>query len=196
MDAVHKAYDKIKTAYKTGNQETDSLGNELRARAEMNQSAMAGSRSSDSEPASPARTTAPSDHVNRKPYGSGPGEKVIDTKEMTKPLGSYKDGCDYVPKTGVYQLHEGEKVVPKEENPHADNAVEEAMENHSPAEKAHFHRAMGKLHGGALHRHFGIPEDQPIPMAKKQEAANSDNPHVAAMGRMAVAMHGWKHGKK
>jgi hypothetical protein len=29
-------------------------------------------------------------------------------------------------------------------------------------------------------------------MEKKQEAANSDNPHVAAMGRMAVAMHGWK----
>lgn len=196
MDAVHKAYDKIKTAYKTGNQETDSIGNELRARAEMTQAALAGSRSSDSEPASPARTTVPSDHVNRKPYGSGPGEKIIDTKEMTKPLGSYKDGTNYVPKTGVYTLHEGEKVVPKEENEHADNAVEEAMENHSPEEKAHFHRAMSKLHGGALHRHLGIPEDQPIPMAKKQEAANSDNPHVAAMGRLAVAMSGWKHGKK
>jgi len=66
---------------------------------------------------------------------------------------------------------------------------------HSPEEKAHFARGMHKLHGGALHRHFGIPEDQPIPMEKKQEAANSDNPHVAAMGRMAVAMHGWKHPK-
>ena len=200
MDAVHKAYDKIKTAYKTGNQETDSIGNELRARAEMNQLAFAGSRSSDSEPASTARPTVPSDHVNRKPYGSGPGEKVIDTHEMTKPLGSYKNGTDYVPKTGVYKLHEGEKVVPKDENEHADNVVEEAMENHeeamenhSPEEKAHFARSMHKLHGGALHRHFGIPEDQPIPMEKKQEAASSSNPHVAAMGRMAVAMHGWKH---
>jgi hypothetical protein len=67
---------------------------------------------------------------------------------------------------------------------------------HSPEEKAHFHRAMSHLHGGALHRHLGIPEGQPIPMAKKQEAANSDNPHVAAMGRMAVAMHGWKHKAK
>ena len=55
---------------------------------------------------------------------------------------------------------------------------------------------MHKLHGGALHRHFNIPEGEPIPMEKKQEAANSDNPHVAAMGRMAVAMHGWKHPAK
>src|SRR5208282_4044020 len=50
---------------------------------------------------------------------------------------------------------------------------------HSPEEKAHFSRAMHKLHGGALHRHFGIPEGHPIPMAKKEEAANSSNPHVA-----------------
>ena len=63
---------------------------------------------------------------------------------------------------------------------------------HSAEEKQHFSRAMHKLHGGALHRHFGIREDQPIPMEKKQEAANSDNPHVRAMGKLAVSMHGWK----
>lgn len=67
------------------------------------------------------------------------------------------------------------------------------MSEHTPQEKSEFHRAMGKLHSGALHRHFGISEDSPIPMEKKEEAARSDNPHVAAMGRMAVAMHGWKH---
>jgi hypothetical protein len=65
------------------------------------------------------------------------------------------------------------------------------MSEHSPAEKAHFSRAMHKLHGGALHRHFGIPEGEPIPMAKKEEAANSSNKHTAAMGRLAVAMAGW-----
>lgn len=71
------------------------------------------------------------------------------------------------------------------------------MAEHSPEEKAHFSRAMHKLHEGGLHRALGISEDEPIPMEKKQEAANSDNPHTAAMGRMAVAMHGWKHpGKK
>ena len=67
---------------------------------------------------------------------------------------------------------------------------------HSPEEKAQFHRAMSHLNVGGLHRHFGIPEDKPIPMAKKQEAANSDDPHVAKMGHLAVAMHSWKHGKK
>lgn len=66
------------------------------------------------------------------------------------------------------------------------------MAEHSPEEKAHFRRAMHKLHHGALHRALGIPEGEPIPMEKKQEAANSKNPHMAAMGRMAVAMHGWK----
>jgi hypothetical protein len=67
---------------------------------------------------------------------------------------------------------------------------------HTPKEKMHFTRAMHKLHEGALHRHLGIPEGEPIPMEDKEEAAHSDNPHVAAMGRLAVAMHGWGKGKK
>jgi hypothetical protein len=96
-------------------------------------------------------------------------------------LGSYKKGTDYVPKTGLYKLHEGEAVKTKEEN----------ME-HTPEEKQHFARAMHKLHGGALHRHFGIPEDETIPESKKEEAAHSDNSHVAAMGRLALAMSHWK----
>jgi hypothetical protein len=65
---------------------------------------------------------------------------------------------------------------------------------HTSAEKSHFARSMHKLHGGALHRHLGIPEGEAIPLEKKEEAAHSDSPHVAAMGRLAVAMHGWKHG--
>ncbi len=70
------------------------------------------------------------------------------------------------------------------------------MSEHSPEEKAHFHRAMGHLHAGALHRHLGVSEDKPLSMEQKQEAASSSNKHVAAMGRLALAMHGWKHGKK
>ena len=68
---------------------------------------------------------------------------------------------------------------------------------HTPEEKAHFHRAMSHLHQGGLHDALGLDRDKPIPMEKKQAAANSDNPHTAAMGRMAVAMAGWSHkGKK
>ncbi len=52
---------------------------------------------------------------------------------------------------------------------------------------------MSSLNKGGLHRALGIPEGEKIPLDKKQAAANSSNPHLAAMGRMAVAMHGWKH---
>jgi hypothetical protein len=71
-----------------------------------------------------------------------------------------------------------------------------AKEHYTPAERHSFSRAMGHLHGGALHRHFGIAEDKPIPHEKKVEAANSDNPHVAKMGHMALAFEKWNHGKK
>jgi hypothetical protein len=62
---------------------------------------------------------------------------------------------------------------------------------HSPAEKRHFERAMHKLNHGGLHRALGYSEDETIPLEEKEKAAHSKNPHLAAMGRMAVAMHGW-----
>lgn len=120
-------------------------------------------------------------------------DDTIATGGLNKSVGvpSYKHGTPYVPKTGLALLHKGEKVTPAK-----DNAVEQAVEHAPTSEKSHFHRAMSHLHKGALHRHLGIPEGQDIPEEKKKEAAASDNPHVAAMGRLAVAMHGWKHGKK
>jgi hypothetical protein len=136
----------------------------------------------DSADAAPPKAPTPKTDSGAR-YGDKTGEKRIDVSGYMKPLGSFKKGTDFVPKTGVYKVHEGEAVVPKEKN----------VSEHSPAEKKHFHRAMSKLHKGALHAHLGIPEGQPIPLEKKKEAANSSNPHVAAMGRMAVAMHGWKH---
>jgi hypothetical protein len=69
--------------------------------------------------ADPLRDTTPSpkDRIAPKArYGARPGEKRIDTKEMTKPLGSFEKGTSHVPKTGVYKLHEGEAVIPKEKN--------------------------------------------------------------------------------
>jgi hypothetical protein len=44
-------------------------------------------------------------------YGDRPGEERIDTKSMTKPLGSFKKGTNKVKKTGVYKLHKGEAVA-------------------------------------------------------------------------------------
>ena len=76
---------------------------------------------------------------------------------------------------------------------HLPEHVKEHPMEHSAKEKAHFQRAMSHLHTGALHRHLGIAEGHPIPEEKKEEAAHSSNPHVAAMGRLALAMHHWSH---
>jgi hypothetical protein len=71
--------------------------------------------------AEPARnnTPSPKDRVSPKArYGARPGEKRPDasTDEARRPLGSFKKGTSHVPKTGLYKLHEGEAVIPKEKN--------------------------------------------------------------------------------
>jgi hypothetical protein len=49
------------------------------------------------------------------PYGSQPGEKRIDTKDWTKPLGQMHDGGT-VPKTGTYVMKKDEKVLTPEDH--------------------------------------------------------------------------------
>jgi hypothetical protein len=58
------------------------------------------------------------DKVNKKgKFGTHKGEdRNLPVDQWAKPLGSFKRGTDYVPKTGVYKLHEGEAVKTKEEN--------------------------------------------------------------------------------
>jgi hypothetical protein len=130
-------YDKIKSgvssvsnAISAGSKETDSLGSELRARAEMNdnaQKAVSGFHGSD-KPAPTGTPASPASGSGR--YGDKAGEKRIDTSDMTKPLGSFKKGTTHVPKTGVYKLHEGEAVIPAEKNPM--NAADAMSGIHSP----------------------------------------------------------------
>lgn len=60
---------------------------------------------------------SPKDRVSPKArYGARPGEQRLDTDEARRPLGSFEKGTSHVPKTGVYKLHEGEAVIPKEKN--------------------------------------------------------------------------------
>jgi|SRR5579871_4931299 len=62
-------------------------------------------------PAKAAPAPAPVDKVNPKAkYGDRPGEKRIDTSDMTKPLGSFKKGGK-IKKTGIYKLHKNERVL-------------------------------------------------------------------------------------
>jgi hypothetical protein len=57
------------------------------------------------------------DKINKHAkYGDRKGETRIDVSQMTKPLGSLKNGTPHVPETGNYKLHKGEAVVPKEKN--------------------------------------------------------------------------------
>ena len=51
------------------------------------------------------------------PYGTQGKEKRMDVSDMVRPLGSLKKGTPSVPKTGIYKLHEGEKVTPEKDNP-------------------------------------------------------------------------------
>jgi hypothetical protein len=72
-----------------------------------------GALSNSPAPASATQKASPAPKPKPNPatqYGSRPGEKRIDTSEMTKPLGSFKKGGK-VKKTGVYKLHKGERVL-------------------------------------------------------------------------------------
>lgn len=215
-------YDKIvgaakgaTSAIKAGNDETTGLGNELAERAKMNRAAMG--KSDEEKPVdkgSPNPTAG-----GNSPYGSRKGEKRLDTSYLDKPTAIkapvYDKGGKVNVNDGQHEvaiLKHGERVLTEKQDkeyqdlkkrvakgdPDKDgdmDCYDEGGKVHTPEEKAHFARSMHSLNAGGLHRHLGIAEDKPIPMAKKQAAANSDNPHVAAMGRMAVAMHGWNHKK-
>jgi hypothetical protein len=95
------------------------------------------------------------DKVNKNArFGSRPGEKRIPISDMIKPLGSFKKGTDYVPKTGNYKLHEGEKVVPKEENM-AGSAFGMVPGNteDKPKKEIHEIRTRKAKTGGFIHEH-------------------------------------------
>jgi hypothetical protein len=61
--------------------------------------------------------------------------------------------------------------------------------------KLSHHRVVMHLHKGGLHKWAGVPMGEKIPEEKVQEAINSDNPHVAAMGRLAHTFSTFNHDK-
>ena len=49
-------------------------------------------------------------------------------------------------------------------------------------------------HKGRLHEALGIPEGEPIPVSKLEEAKNSQNPHMRQMANYALmAKSRWHH---
>jgi len=69
-------------------------------------------------PATPAApsTPAPAGPTWRPTTGI-PTARTKEASPFSEILGSYATGTSYVPKTGTYELHQGEAVVPKAQNP-------------------------------------------------------------------------------
>jgi hypothetical protein len=81
---------------------------------------------------------APMDKIRQGYYGSvarrlgQPAEARIDTSSMTKPLGqipSYDSGTDSVPDDQLALVHQGEKIVPADQNPDNPNFVMQSSQN-------------------------------------------------------------------
>ena len=209
FSTIKKAAKGASDAVKVGNAETTGLGSELAERAKMTNAAMG---KSDEEKPVQKETPSPTAGGN-SPYGSRKGEKKLDTSYLDKPtdIKTYDKGGKVNVNDGKHEvaiLKHGERVLTEKQDKEYQkmkgktdgdkdaDCYDEGGKVHTPEEKAHFARSMNHLNAGGLHRHLGIAEDKPIPHSKKVEASHSDNPHVAAMGRMAVAMAGWKHPKK
>ena len=115
-DYVKKLADK----YKTGNQETTSLGSELSEKARMSAGVL-GSDSSAAAAAPASGKPAGGGKPAQGPYGSQGKEKRIDTTDMTKPLGAapvYDKGGKVNIHDGKHQvaiLKEGERVLTPEQ---------------------------------------------------------------------------------
>jgi hypothetical protein len=121
------------------------------------------------------KATPPSVNPNKvdpkSQYGTRPGEQRIsdsEIKDMSRPLGSFKKGTNYVPHTGVALLHKGEAVIPAKENKMADmDKTYEMVKGMSKEEKpkkeiAHIKTSKAKS-GGYVHEHHHTrPEHHPM----------------------------------
>jgi hypothetical protein len=125
------------------------------------------------------------EHLDRE------ADDTIATQGQNKSVGvpSYRHGTDYVPRTGLAKLHEGEAVLTKEENEKRNMATEK---KHNVS----LYRAMSHLNKGGLHRALRVPEGEAIPAAKLNAAKHSENEHIRHMAHFAETMKGFKHGGK
>jgi hypothetical protein len=152
-----------------------------------------------SMPAAPAPTTKGTavDKVNPKgKYGTGKDEKRIpEAADWAKPLGSvpsYKDGTDFVPKTGPAILHKGEKVTPAKDNP-MKNVYDKITEGDAkPPKKLKSIHTRKAADGSYIHEHHHhFPEHH-----KMEEHTSPDDKsmlahlteHAPTMGAEAPAM--------
>lgn len=106
IDDIKHTYEGVRSTLK----QYDTIGDELHQKAAM---ALPPAPAAN-PPAPEAAIKNPPKKDSGKRYGDRPGEKRLDAEGNE--MKSYKDGTDFVPKTGPAILHKGEKVVPAEEN--------------------------------------------------------------------------------
>ncbi len=142
------------------------------------------SQMSDKPAAAPAPKAASKTDSGAR-YGDKSGEKRIDVKDMLKPLGSYKHGTPYVPKTGMYKLHEGEAITPKEKNPmNASDAMAKISGKSQAKPEKKIHKIIthktddGKMIHTHIHHHSNHHPDETHVSNNMDEAQD----HMAAMG--------------
>ncbi len=156
-------------------QESKGLGNELRERVNMNKQADIALHPPTAAPKGTAMKpvgTSPVDKVPSRggPYGTGTGhgEKLIDTREMTKPLGAPKmhDGGT-VQHSGLHNLQKGEKVLTGEQHGHlkaamalAHNALS-GPENNKPAKVVKEMHIRKTDNGGYIAKHIHASFEHP-----------------------------------
>lgn len=167
--------------------EGKGLGNELKARVDMNKAASDALKPTGAPVAEPARplSNEPQDKAKSQgPYGSGAGEKRINVSDWTKPLGGapaspaagapkmHTGGT--VPKTGQYTLKAGEKVLTPEQHgnlKHAMGLAHEAL-SHEPEKDITPPKDIHEMHvrkadnGGFIvkhiHKHFEHPPEEHV----------------------------------
>jgi hypothetical protein len=124
------------------------IGPELGEKARSMNTARQALGTGDAPAAPKAPVGAPSPMKPVKgPYGSQPGEKRIDVKDMVKPLGTMHKGGT-VQKTGPYVLKAGEKVLSPEQHDHLKSAMSLASSalSHEPEQDSEPKKIIRAMH--------------------------------------------------
>lgn len=119
-DATKQLREQIAELAKQYDNLTTSIGSASNAQQSLQQRLMgyAGSANSDNADYTAALigATIENEKIDWSKSNNGAGIGIEVGGRWAPVIGSYASGTDYVPKTGLYKLHQGEKVVPSGQN--------------------------------------------------------------------------------
>ena len=168
-DALGSAAKKVKGAYKSGGDETTGLGKELQEKARLTKAA----GDSLKPPSEPEKTVGKPSPMKpaQGPYGTGPGEKRIDTSYPGSQMPKMHKG-GIVKKTGPHVLLKGEAVLSKKDTKKV--SALGGQPSSAPPD-APDGMSIDKVDDGSFHiqhRYNGSEKDGSIPKSGKYTARN------------------------